>query len=68
VPFVYLTTGAPGSVPARHRQRPVVEKPITREALLAAVEKAMASSREVADNRWPAGGSVVPWARVYPPL
>jgi DNA-binding NtrC family response regulator len=69
VPFVYLTTGVLGPVPARHRQRPVVEKPFTREALLAAVEKAMARPREVAnDNRRPAGGSVVPWTRVYPPL
>jgi DNA-binding NtrC family response regulator len=69
VPFVYLTTGALGPVPSRHRQRPVVEKPFTREILLAAVEKAMARAREVAnDNRWPVGGTVVPWARVYPPL
>jgi CheY-like chemotaxis protein len=73
VPFVYLTTGVLGgvlgSVPARHRQRPVVEKPFTREILLAAVEKAMARRREVAnDNRWPVGASVVPWTRVYPPL
>ena len=69
VPFVYLTTGVPGSVPVRHRQRPVVEKPFTREILLAAVEKAMARPREVAnDNRWPVGASVVPWTRVYPPL
>ena len=69
VPFVYLTTGVLGPVPSRHRHRPVVEKPFSREALLAAVEKAMAKRREVAnDNRWPAGGTVVPWARVYPPL
>ena len=69
VPFVYLTTGVLGSVPARHRQRPVVEKPFTREILLAAIEKAMARRREVAnDNRWPVGASVVPWTRVYPSL
>lgn len=69
VPFVYLTTGVLGQVPARHRQRPVVEKPFTRGALLAAIAKAMTRRREVAnDNRWPAGGPVVPWARVYPPL
>lgn len=69
VPFVYLTTGVLGPVPSRHRHRPVVEKPFSREILLAAVEKAMARPREVAnDNRWPAGGSVVPWTRVYPPL
>lgn len=69
VPFVYLTTGVLGPVPSRHRHRPVVEKPFTREALLAAIEKAMAGPREVAnDYRWPPGGSVVPWARVYPPL
>ncbi|MPZ29657.1 MAG: response regulator [Rhodospirillales bacterium] len=69
VPFVYLTTGVLGPVPCRHRQRPVVEKPFTREILIAAVEKAMARPREVAnDKRWPAGGSVVPWTRVYPPL
>jgi DNA-binding NtrC family response regulator len=69
VPFVYLTTGVLAPVPARHRQRPVVEKPFTRESLLAAVEKAMAKGREVAnDNRWPAGGTVVPWERVYPPI
>jgi CheY-like chemotaxis protein len=69
IPFVYLTTGVLGPVPPRHRTRPVVEKPFTREVLLAALEKAMARPREVAnDNRWPVGGSVVPWARVYPPL
>jgi len=69
VPFVYLSTGVLGPVPSRHRHRPLVEKPFTRETLLAAVEKAMARRREVAnDNRWPAGATVVPWARVYPPL
>jgi CheY-like chemotaxis protein len=68
VPFVYLTTGVLGPVPSRHRLRPVVEKPFTREILLAAVEKAMAKPCEVAiDNRW-SSGSVVPWTRVYPPL
>jgi DNA-binding NtrC family response regulator len=67
VPFVYLTTGVLGPVPSLHRQRPVVEKPFTREVLLAAVEKAMAKQRQVAnDNRWL--GGVVPWPRVYPPL
>lgn len=69
VPFAYLTTGRLGLLPARHRHRPVVEKPFTRETLLAAVEKAMARRREIAnDNRWMDGGSVVPWERVYPPI
>ena len=69
VPFVWLTTGMPGAVPPRHRNRPVVEKPFTRNDLLAAVEKAMAGRREIAnDNRWAPAGSVVPWARVYPQL
>src|SRR4051794_15346419 len=67
VPFVYLTTGVLGTIPARHRQRPIVEKPFTPAAVLAAVEKAMAGRREIAnDNRWPVGGPVVPWERVYP--
>jgi CheY-like chemotaxis protein len=69
VPFVYLSTGAIGRVPSRHKRRPMVEKPFTREGLLAAIEKAMAKPRQVAnDNRWPPGGPVVPWARVYPPI
>jgi DNA-binding NtrC family response regulator len=69
VPFVYLTTGMLGPVPSRHKQTPVVEKPFTAETLLAALEKAMARRRQVAnDNRWPASGSVVPWERVYPPI
>ena len=69
VPFVYLTTGVLGPVPSRHKQRPMVEKPFTREALLAALEQAMARRRRVAnDNRWHTGGSVVPWERVYPPI
>ena len=69
VPFVYLTTGVLGPVPPRHKHRPVVEKPFTRDSLLAAIEKALAKPREVAnDNRWPASATVVPWARVYPPI
>jgi DNA-binding NtrC family response regulator len=69
VPFVYLTTGVLGTIPSRHMQRPTVEKPFTREAVLAAVEKAMAVQRKMAnDNRWPARGPVVPWERVYPTL
>ena len=69
VPFVYLATAILGTIPSRHRQRPIVEKPFTREAVLAAVEKAMAGQREITnDNRWPAGGAVVPWERVYPTL
>ena len=69
VPFVYLATGALGPVPSRHKQRPVVEKPFTRDVLLAAVERAMARRCQVAnDNRWAAGGSVVPWERVYPAI
>lgn len=69
VPFVYLTNAAAGLVPSRHRRRPVVETPVTREALLAAVEKAIARERKVVDaNRWPTAGMVVPWERVYPPI
>jgi DNA-binding NtrC family response regulator len=69
VPFVYLTTGVLGSVPSRHRHRPVVEKPFKGETLLAAIETALAKARKVVnDNRWPAAGSVVPWERVYPPI
>jgi len=69
VPFVYLTTGAFGPRPARHSRRPVVEMPFTREILLAAVESALASPREVVThNQLSASRSVVPWTRVYPQL
>jgi hypothetical protein len=70
VPFVYVATGTLAAVPSRHRDRPMVEKPFTREVLLGAVEKAMARQRPIAnDNGWPLPGSqVVPWTRVYPPL
>jgi DNA-binding response OmpR family regulator len=68
VPFVYLTTRFLAPVPVWHRHRPVVEKPFNREALLGAVEKAMAKSGGVADDRHWHGGLVVPWTRVYPPL
>ena len=69
VPFVYLTTGVLGPVPPRHGQRPVVEKPFTREIMLTALEKAMANRRQAANGtRWSSGGSVVPWERVYPPI
>jgi hypothetical protein len=68
VPFVYLTTGVSAPLPVWHRHRPVVERPFRRDALLAAVEKAMAKPRKGAnDNHWH-GGLVVPWTRVYPPL
>jgi len=69
VPFVYLSTGVVGLPSSRHRHRPVVEKPFTRESLIAALEKAMAKSRQTAnDNPCSSGGLVVPEARVYPPL
>jgi CheY-like chemotaxis protein len=69
VPFVWLATGNLAAVPLRHRHRPMVEKPFTREALLAAVEKAMVRQRPIAnDNGWRPGGSVVPSTRIYPPL
>ena len=69
VPFVYLTTGVFGPVPPRHRQRPVVEKPMSRDALLAAVGTAVATSREATNRiRETAGAGVVPWERVYPPI
>ena len=45
VPFIYLTTGVLGPVPSRHKERPVVEKPFTREIVLAAIEKAVARRR-----------------------
>ena len=69
VPFINLTTGVLGTIPSRHKRRPTVEKPFTGEAVLAAVKEAMAGQRKMAnDNRWPAGGPVVPWERVYPTL
>lgn len=69
VPFVYITTGVFGPPPSRHRKRPIVEKPFDRDALLAAIGKAMARSGEVVDQgRTTAGASVVPWERVYPPI
>ena len=69
VPFVYLTTGVFGPVPSRHKRRPIVEKPISRDALLIAIEKAMATSRETVDQgRRVASAGVVPRERVYPPI
>ncbi len=68
VPFVYLTTGAHRPVPVWHRHRPVVDKPFTRDALLAAIEKATARSGEVTNDTSWHGGLVVPWTRIYPPL
>ena len=68
VPFVYLTTRSLEPVPVWHRQRPIVEKPFTRERLLAAVEKATANSGEIGPDKSWLGGLVVPWTRVYPLL
>ena len=68
LPFVYLTTGVLRAVPPRHKHRPVVEKPFTRETLLAELERAMVHRRQSANDRWPTSGPVVPWERVYPPL
>ena len=68
VPFVYLTTRSQEPVPVWHRHRPVIENPLNREALLAAVEKATAKSGEIPNNKSWHGGLVVPWTRVYPPL
>src|SRR6476619_1987432 len=39
IPVVYLTTGVPGSLPARHGRRPVLQKPFTRAKLIAAIEQ-----------------------------
>lgn len=69
VPFVYLTTGVFGPIPSRHKRRPIVEKPISRDALLAAIGEAMATPRETIDRGGEvAGAGVVPWERVYPPI
>jgi CheY-like chemotaxis protein len=69
VPFIYLSTSPMGFPPSRHRDRPVVRRPFTRLDLLTTLEKAMTRRREIAnDDRWPAGATVVPWTRVYPPL
>lgn len=61
VPFVYLSNGSRATVPTQHRRRPVVMKPVSRAALLAAVEDAMAKQR-------PACEAPLPWPRIYPPL
>mgnify|MGYP001028137327 CR=1 FL=1 len=67
IPFVYLATAVLAPLPWRHRHRPVVGKPFSRDVLIAAVEKAMARSREP-DRQLPANGSVLPFPRVFPPL
>jgi DNA-binding response OmpR family regulator len=69
VPFVFLTTGSRRMVLSQHRHRPVVEKPFSGVALIAAVEQAMARRRRAAnDNRLTAGTTALPWPRVYPPI
>ena len=67
-PSSILTTGSRRLVPAQHSQRPVVEKPFTREALLAAVDKATDRRRAANDNLLHDGTRALPWPRVYPPL
>ena len=68
VPFVFLTTGSRRLVPAQHRHRPVVEKPFSHAALLAAVDKATDRRRAANDNLLHDGTRALPWPRVYPPL
>lgn len=69
VPFVYLTTGAHGPAPSRHRRWPVVVKPFTDASMLAAVEKAVSDRRQAAYRGCgPNTGAVVPSTRIYPPL
>ena len=69
IPFVYLVTQAARQVPVWHSLRPAIKKPVTKEALLSAIKKALAKRSQGAnDAGWPVGGVVVPWARVYPPL
>lgn len=69
VPFVFLAAGSRMVVPTRHRHRPIVRKPFSRDALLSAVEQAMAGRRQAAnDNPLHGGTTCLPWPRVYPPL
>jgi DNA-binding NtrC family response regulator len=68
VPFVFLTTGSRTMVPAQHRHRPVVEKPFGRDALLKAVEQAMAGHRRAVGDDLRRRTPVVSWPRIYPPL
>lgn len=68
VPFVYLSNGSRATLPTQHRSRPVVVKPVSRAALLAAVEGAMAKARAAAGGHLPGAPAPLPWPRVYPPL
>lgn len=69
VPFVFLTNGSRQRLPTQHRRRPVVEKPFSCAALVAAVEEAMGGKRAANDNRMMHGlTATLPWPRVYPPL
>lgn len=69
VPFVLLTPGPWRDIPQRHSHRPVVEKPVVRDELIAAVERAMGRRRLPAnDNRWQSPALVTPSSRLYPVL
>src|SRR5262245_35786421 len=47
VPFVFSSADSLGEIPERHKQRPFVQKPFTRENLLAALHAAMDESPEI---------------------
>jgi DNA-binding NtrC family response regulator len=68
VPFVFLSGAPRPMLPTPHRRRPVVEKPFSRAALVAAVEEAMAGKSAANDNRLQGLATTPPWPRVYPPL
>jgi DNA-binding NarL/FixJ family response regulator len=69
VPFVMLTSGPRRNIPQRHSHRPVVERPVDRTKLIAAVQRAMGRRRILAnDNRWQSLALVRPTSRLYPAL
>ncbi|WP_422001174.1 hypothetical protein [Reyranella sp.] len=63
VPFVMLTPDPWREVPERHRNRPIVEKPVDRARLIAAVERAMRRS----GKRLPANDNPRQWQATETP-
>lgn len=69
VPFVLLAGSGRVDLPRSHAHRPLLRKPVGRDDLLAALDRAMGRRSAASnDNRLTPGSAATAWPRIFPAL